>query len=148
MIEVPPLRVRLAETPEELGDLVGHLVGRILGAEDGVLAEAATAAIAEGFGPDYRWPGNVRELEQAVRRFVLSGHARPLEARVAPESPAEALLDAVRDGTLEARELVERYCAVLHARHGTFEEVARITGLDRRTVRKYVVGPYSEDGNG
>ena len=29
-------------------------------------------------------------------------------------------------------------CALLHGRHGTYEEVARRTGLDRRTVKKYL----------
>ena len=50
----------------------------------------------------------------------------------------EDLLERIRSGTLEARELAARYCALLHARTGTYEEVARITGLDRRTVHKYV----------
>jgi DNA-binding CsgD family transcriptional regulator len=30
------------------------------------------------------------------------------------------------------------YCALLYRRHGTYEEVARRTGLDRRTVKKYL----------
>ena len=35
-------------------------------------------------------------------------------------------------------EYVAAYCGMLRARLGSFEEVARVTGLDRRTVKKYV----------
>jgi hypothetical protein len=41
-------------------------------------------------------------------------------------------------GTLEARELLGQYCTLIYQRYGTYQEVARRTGLDRRTVKKYV----------
>jgi hypothetical protein len=31
------------------------------------------------------------------------------------------------------------YCGLLYRRFGTYEDVARTTGLDRRTVKKYVL---------
>jgi len=34
---------------------------------------------------------------------------------------------------------VVTFCALLYKRFGTYEEVARKTGLDRRTVKKYVL---------
>jgi DNA-binding NtrC family response regulator len=141
VIEVPPLRRRLAEEPRELEVLLADLVERIGGAPDPALVERVAAAIAEGIPEGYAWPGNVRELEQCVRRFLLTGRCGPDDAAAggaAEDDPASRFLAAVRAGELEARELAARYCAMLHARHGTYEEVARITGLDRRTVRKYV----------
>jgi DNA-binding transcriptional regulator LsrR (DeoR family) len=39
---------------------------------------------------------------------------------------------------LTAQELLSRYCSNLYMKHGTYEAVARITDLDRRTVRKYI----------
>ncbi len=102
----------------------------------------ARAVIDRDLGPEYPWPGNVRELEQCARRVVLTrayaGDARARsEARGAPEEGA-VLLQAAGEDT--AKGLVARYCKALYARHGTYEEVARRAGLDRRTVKAYVVG--------
>ena len=41
-------------------------------------------------------------------------------------------------GTLTAEDLLARYCALLYDHRKNYVEVARITGLDRRTVKKYV----------
>ena len=140
VIEVPPLRVRLAEDPRELEVLLSNLVERIVGAPDEGVAAEVKAAIARDLPAGYGWPGNVRELEQAVRRVLLTGHCGPASSSAAEVGdPTDRFLAAVRAGNLEARDLAARYCALLHERHGTYEEVARITGLDRRTVRKYVV---------
>jgi two-component system, NtrC family, response regulator HydG len=39
---------------------------------------------------------------------------------------------------------VRGYCALLYERFGTYEEVARRAGLDRRTVKKHVVAARKE----
>ena len=143
VIEVPPLRLRLAEDKSELRVLVEALVERIVGQRDDEVSERVLSVVAEDLPPDYAWPGNVRELEQCVRRTLLTGHFAP--ERAAARSPvgdegdaSEVFLELARAGSLEARELTARYCALLYERHGTYEEVARITALDRRTVKKYV----------
>jgi DNA-binding NtrC family response regulator len=137
VIEVPPLRTRLAEEPRELDVLLEHLVRKISGAPDAEVVQRAREAIAEGMPRGYPWPGNVRELEQCVRRVLLRGRCAP-DLTNLPGDPSEAFVRSARDGALQAHELVARYCAMLYARLGTYEEVARATGLDRRTVRKYV----------
>ncbi len=38
--------------------------------------------------------------------------------------------------SIDASSLVTRYCLLLHERHGTYEAVAAISGLDRKTVKK------------
>src|SRR5690606_26877700 len=138
VIEVPPLRQRLAEEPRELDVLLGQLVRRIVGAEDEEIVARTKAAIAAGIPAGDRWPGNVRELEQCVRRVLLTGRCAPDAAATEVGDATDRFLAQAAAGTMEARELVARYCALLHERHGTYEEVARITGLDRRTVRKHV----------
>jgi DNA-binding NtrC family response regulator len=141
VIEVPPLRQRLAEEPRELDVLLEQLVRRIAGDTDNDVVAQTKAAIEAGIPKGYGWPGNVRELEQCVRRTLLSGRCGPDVATRSTNGAGSFLdtfMNATREGTLEARELVARYCALLHERTGTYEEVARITGLDRRTVRKYV----------
>jgi len=140
VIEVPTLRQRIAESQGELEQLVRLLVARITGAQAPELVAAALEALESGLPRGYPWPGNVRELEQAVRRILLTGRY------VAEQSPTaqnedEALIDKLRAGELTAAELLARYCALLYRRLGTYAEVAKRTGLDPRTSRKYV-----EDG--
>jgi len=107
--------------------------------EDAAVKDTALEALHRDLPPAYPWPGNVRELEQAVRRVLLTGR---YEGDIAPASgdAEEELVQRLRAGTLSAEEMLRRYCLLLHQRHGTYEEVARRTGLDRRTARKYVLG--------
>ena len=142
VIEVPPLRQRLQEDPRELDRLLRLLVARLIGAERDELARDIRQELHRSPGPDYCWPGNVRELEQAVRRLLLTGHyaGQPAPDAAAPE---EHLLAGVAAGTLDAQRLLAGYCALLHHRHGTYEEVARRAGLDRRTAKRYVLAGKS-----
>ena len=137
VITLPPLRQRLEEDRSELDLLVNEQIVRLTGAEDA----RATDLILESFKRDlprnYPWPGNVRELEQAVRRVLLTHHYTG-DLRFGTAQPGRALAAEIDAGTLNARELLARYCGLLYDRFGTLEEVARRTGLDRRTVKKYV----------
>ena len=139
VIEVPPLRQRLAESPGELEELVRLLVGRITGSPDSILI----ATVLEGLDRDvprgYAWPGNVRELEQAVRRILLTGRYAPATAAIGADEDA-LLVEKLRAGELTAAELLARYSALLHRRLGTYAEVAKRTGLDPRTTKKYIEG--------
>jgi len=42
-------------------------------------------------------------------------------------------------GETTAQHLLQNYCKFLYERHGSYEAVARIAHLDRRTVKKYIV---------
>ncbi len=139
VIEVPALRQRIAEAPGELEQLVRLLVERIAGTQDASLDAVVLEAIERGVPRDYAWPGNVRELEQAVRRILLTSRYAVEVADVATNDE-DALLARVRSGELTADELLSRYCALLYGRLGTYAEVAKRTGLDPRTTRKYVEG--------
>ncbi|MEE4609032.1 MAG: sigma 54-interacting transcriptional regulator [Desulfobacteraceae bacterium] len=138
MITVPPLRQRIEEDARELDDLVAFTLERLVGQPSPELAVLVRETINRELGPSYDWPGNVRELEQCVRRVLLR---RTYEGDVTPASPdLEArLAEGIARGDIAAADLVSGYCALLYRRHGTFEEVARRTGLDRRTVKKYIV---------
>jgi len=152
IIVVPPLRQRIREAPQELDDLLAHTVARMVGEPSPELVAMVKAVVDTRLGPDYPWPGNVRELEQCVRRVLLKKDYAG-RAAVGPADTAAELAAALADGRIDSLGLVQGYCALLHARHGTYEEVARRTGLDRRTVRKYVQawkgrreGPQKEAG--
>lgn len=137
VIVVPSLRVRLQEAPGELGQLVAILIERMTGEPNAALADQMLAIIKRDLPTGYAWPGNVRELEQAARRILLTG-AYQGDRREQALMPDEAFLNSVRSGTLNADQLIRAYCALLHRRYPSYVEVAKRTGLDRRTVRKYL----------
>jgi len=136
VIVVPSLAERLQQDPDELARLLHELVKRLTGDESPELADEVQRVLRRHPGPDYPWPGNVRELEQATRRVLLTGRYEPTFPAAPPG--ASAWLGRAEAGELEAEDLLAAYCAHLHQRHGTYEEVARVTRLDRRTVKKYI----------
>ena len=137
VIEVPTLRQRIAESPGELEQLVQLLVARVSGARAPELVASVMEALESSLPRGYAWPGNVRELEQAVRRVLLTGRYAAEPAPTA-QSEDEALIEKLRAGELTAEQVLARYCALLYRRLGTYAEVARRTGLDPRTSRKYI----------
>ncbi|MBN1833402.1 MAG: sigma-54-dependent Fis family transcriptional regulator [Deltaproteobacteria bacterium] len=136
-ILVPPLRQRIRENPGELDIMLAHLLFRMIGEESNELTQMVCHEIRNSMGFDYSWPGNVRELEQAVRRILLTKEYKVDHARVS-SSLQNKLLSGIEAGELSAQELLNTYCTLLYERFGTYEKVARITNLDRRTVKRYV----------
>ncbi|MFA5344050.1 MAG: sigma 54-interacting transcriptional regulator [Kiritimatiellia bacterium] len=138
VITVPPLRQRLQEDPKELNELLKHLIQRLTGQESEPLLAEIRDVFRGNLGDRYPWPGNVRELEQAVRRIMLTKqYEGDLAGGTAPDVQA-GLLAGIEGGGLDAEALLSAYCTLLYQRHGTYEEVARRTQLDRRTVKKYI----------
>ena len=135
-ILVPSLAQRIGENKNELSELVQHFTQTIAGKENRQLTDRVLDVIKTKLGPGYPWPGNVRELAQCIRRVILK---RDYEGQMIQNAGLkEQLLAGVDTGTLTAEELLNRYCRMLYKQHGTYEEVARQTGLDRRTVKKRV----------
>ncbi len=137
VITVPPLRLRLQEDPLELDELAGHTIERILGQPSPDLTEMVTDVIKERLGRNYMWPGNVRELEQCVRRILLKADYEGDRQAVGTDLKSE-IVNGVETGDIDAHTLMSGYCRLLYQRHGTYEEVARRTRLDRRTVKKHI----------
>lgn len=138
VIHVPPLRQRLAEAPRELDDLIAVMLPRMIGEPSEELGRMVRESILRDVGAGYGWPGNVRELEQCVRRVLLTRRCEPDGAHEGEDTEGR-LLAGVRAGAFDARGLTSAYCALLYERLGTYEKVANVTGLDRRTVKKHVV---------
>jgi DNA-binding NtrC family response regulator len=138
IIEVPPLRQRIVEEPEELRGLISLIISRLTGEASPEIVEKVRAAILESPGKNYAWPGNVRELEQAVRRVLLTREYRSDQRVISPDL-CGMLQAGIASGTLRANFLLAGYCRLLYGRLGTYEEVARRVGLDRRTVKAYIL---------
>ena len=137
IIEVPPLRQRLQEDPDELSQLVEHIFTSIVGQRDRELQERVEQGIVSALGKSYSWPGNVRELAQAVRQVLLTGVYKGT-ADQKSSTPSGVLLAGFQNLSLTADQLLAGYCALLYDKTRNYEEVARRTKLDRRTVKKYV----------
>ncbi|MCK4910034.1 MAG: sigma-54-dependent Fis family transcriptional regulator [Thermodesulfovibrionales bacterium] len=137
IITVPPLRERIRQEPGELDDLIGHMLSRIVGESSPDMEKSVKADIRGQVPGNYAWPGNVRELEQCIRRVLLK---RRYEVEGPLEEPKgkDAFIRAIAGGELSYKGLVSGYCGLLYEAHGTYEAVSKRTGLDRRTVKKYV----------
>jgi transcriptional regulator with GAF, ATPase, and Fis domain len=138
IVEMPTLRQRIRETPDELDALLRVVMARLVGAEAPELAALVRAVIVHDLEPDYPWPGNVRELEQCARRALLT-RAYTGDRRADTPGRLDRLVAALDAGACDMRQLTASYCALLYERHGTYEDVSRRTGLDRRTAKKYVL---------
>lgn len=137
VITVPTLRQRIEESPAELGQMVNLLVLRMTGEESRHLTDMILETLKGDLPAGYLWPGNVRELEQAVRRILLTQH---YEGDMALTKPTleEEFVQGICSGKFRADELLNQYCQLLYRRFGSYQEVARRTGLDPRTVKKYL----------
>jgi sigma-54 dependent transcriptional regulator, flagellar regulatory protein len=115
--------------------MVALLIQRMTGQENRALCQQVLQCFMARIHRDYGWPGNVRELEQAVRRVLLNGSYLPQPSDLAR---ADDWLRQIEQGALSAQQLMAGYCYRLYQRIGTYDEVARTTGLDRRTAKKYI----------
>lgn len=137
IIVTPSLREQIADSPEQLHNLLLFLSRRVAGADE---AESLTAEVEEwlekNLDPGYAWPGNVRELEQCVRNILIRKTYHPSRTHAA--GACDTLLEAVRARSLTADELLRKYCTLVYADTGNYVETARRLGLDRRTVKDRV----------
>ena len=89
--------------------------------------------IHKRLGTEYPWPGNFRELEQCVANVLIRGEYHPtLRGSVAGQ---EDLAETLRTGRLTAEQLLQRYCTIVYAQTGSYDETARRLDIDRRTVK-------------
>ena len=147
VVEMPSLRLRIAESPEELPLLVSALVARTVDDPSGDLTGLVLDTLAKNLPAGYGWPGNVRELEQVVRSILMTGkyNGSPTAGDAEPEV---ALAHRLRAGDLTAEALLASYCALQYERIGTLEGVAQQVGLDRRTVKSYLAKHRLRDDAG
>lgn len=136
VISVPSLKQRLGENPDELRLLIIELIGRVVQQPVPEFVQFIESKLYQSVGKNYCWPGNVRELEQAIRRIILTGEY-PRQINQSESNQMIHVYDS-ESKPVSAQQLMHHYCHHLYDKHHTYEAVARITGLDRRTVKKYL----------
>jgi hypothetical protein len=80
----------------------------------------------------------VRELEQCFRNVMIHGAYQPAATTRPDAGGPLATAELMARGELTADELVERYCRMVYAQCDSYEQTAKRTGLDWRTVKKKV----------
>jgi DNA-binding NtrC family response regulator len=132
-ITMPTLREQLADSPDDLCNLLRIVAVRSAGIADADhVAHEAHEWVNKHLGRDYSWPGNMRELEQCLRNVLIRGSYRPRRAARNGDDPLVAALSGAR---MTAEELLQCYCATVYGETGSYQETARRLGLDRRTVQ-------------
>jgi len=117
--------------------LILFMALRVAGTEGASLADEAVSWIEANLGSEYGWPGNYRELEQCVRNILIRKDYHP-HLKPARGGKKSDLFAGAREGTLTANELLNRYCTLVYAQTGSYEETARRLEIDRRTVKAKV----------
>ncbi len=136
VVTTPSLSDQLEEAPSVLGELLLFIARRVVGEDAEEFAAEVEAWIVQNLGRDYPWPGNIRELEQCVRNVLIRKEYRPPRPRSRPAR--EAFARAASAGALTADELMRRYCTLVYAQTGNYQEAARRLQLDRRTVKSKI----------
>ncbi len=130
MITTPSLREQLDGPGDELRHLVLHIASRVAGEPEAAdIAGDVLRVIEKRVGSRYAWPGNFRELEQCVRGVVVRGDYTPA---VMARSPEQA---GVLERLMTEEELLRWYTALVYRQTGSYQEVARRLGIDRRTAK-------------
>lgn len=135
-IQMPSLAQRIEENPDELTELVEHFSVLITGQDIPELSEKVLDVIQKRLGRDYPWPGNVRELAQCIRRVILKEDYQPQVPR--PTTQIQEFLNGVQQANYSADELLNQYCKWLYTKYPSYQDVARITGIDWRTAKKRI----------
>jgi Sigma-54 interaction domain len=138
VITLPNLRERISQNPTELRELIASLLHRVIESPDEGLADRIEARIQEVVPKTYHWPGNVRELEQCIRRICITGTYQ-CQPSTSAKLNKDGIFQSDNSGNyLTAQQLLQNYCRFLYGQNHSYETVARIAGLDRRTVKKYI----------
>ncbi len=138
VITLPNLRERIRQNPDELRELIAGLLNRVIDTPDMELVDRIETRIREVVPKAYHWPGNVRELEQCIRRICITGGYQAQTLPAVNRDDASMFRADAEGNYPTAQQLLQKYCRLLYDRHHNYETVARIAGLDRRTVKKYI----------
>jgi transcriptional regulator with AAA-type ATPase domain len=129
-IQTPSLQQQVAGAPKVFEELVVYMTRKVVGAEAHRLAEGVLQWIKKNLPANYAWPGNYRELEQCVRNILIRGSYQPL-----PPKTNVPLFADWQAGMVSADEVLQQYLRHVYQLTGSYEETAKRTGLDRRTVK-------------
>ncbi len=146
-VGVPPLRDR----PEDLHPLAEHFLRKFNERAGRAIKGFSGAALKRMEA--YAWPGNVRELENAVERAVALARDEWITPDDLPgtlqHAAAPDFLTAAAEREMTLDDLTMAYVRrVLERNGGNKKRTARILGIDRRTIQRWLGEPAAEGDEG
>jgi DNA-binding NtrC family response regulator len=146
-VGVPPLRDR----PEDLRPLAEHFLRKFNERAGRGLKGFSGAALKRMEG--YAWPGNVRELENAVERAVALARDEWITPEDLPmtlqQTTAPDFLSAAAEREMTLDDLTMAYVRrVLERNGGNKKRTARMLGIDRRTIQRWLGEPATDVDDG
>ncbi len=140
-ITTPSLFEMLKGNDEEMLFLVKHISKKVTGEEHAdSLTKEVCLWINKKMPKGYSWPGNFRELEQCVRNILIRSSYYPERSGAESAEGIDGVISQLGSGSLTVKELNVKYIQHLYGIYGNYEEVSRRVDVDRRTVKKYVLG--------
>lgn len=141
-IEMPPLRGR----PEDIVPLADYFLDSLVDSTGG-RRRRLTLAARETLAA-YSWPGNLRELRNLIERAAILCDREWLDAGDFPELASRTESPAPQVGefvTLET--LIEAHIRQVTARAQSYEQAARILGIDKSTLYRWRKRFETDDPN-
>ncbi len=152
-ITLPPLRERLEDIPLLAEDFLGKY-GSMFGKNIKQISSSVIASMM-----NYSWKGNIRELENIIKRAIIKTEGECITEVDLPEneihtdtgSPPDiataienniAFKDYMKNISADAE--MKYLITALKAHHGNINQVARMMGIDRKTVYRKL-SEYSID---
>lgn len=147
IVATPSLQEQLRDSPDDLANLVRHVVIRQLDvkveSDADELTNEVVSLIQQKLPDDYSWPGNFRELEQCVRNLLIRRDYRPMT--FSQDCRLKTFSERVVTGDLPTEELLRYYYTLVYRKEGNFRAAADILGVDWRTVRDKVDRTLADD---
>ncbi|MBF0198118.1 MAG: sigma-54-dependent Fis family transcriptional regulator [Planctomycetes bacterium] len=131
-IVTPSLSEILAQSPNELEEMVYYICQKVAPLEAESLSQETVKWVTESMSKSYSWPGNFRELEQCVRSVLIRKGYEPMQV---DDYKEEDWLKMAAKANLTADELMSHYCKLAYEKYGNFGETAKKLKLDSRTVK-------------
>jgi two-component system response regulator HydG len=135
-VRIPALEERLGDIPL-LAQYFLKKYNQVYGKKIGGLTRRAQAVLLQ-----HRWPGNVRELENVISSACITAGEDFIDLRDLPDSLQRLRgmsRPAAEDGMLSLDEVRKAHIArVLHVCHGNRLRAARVLGIGRTSLYRYL----------
>ncbi|MBN2713900.1 MAG: sigma-54-dependent Fis family transcriptional regulator, partial [Planctomycetes bacterium] len=132
-ITTPPLR----ERGEDIRLLANHFLSKLNAKVGKGITEIPDNIINAML--KYQWPGNIRELRNEIERLYIMATGTELQStHLSPSVLESTLQDTTEAMSLNSIRELENLLAAINASNGVINETAKILGVHRNTVSRWM----------